>query len=104
MMIKALQRKPKCLNVQKPSQILGLKFLQSMVPPLAGNPPSYALLLPWMEDSTCSCCRMVWVEYCIPETKLGSREVGSFITELISRVCSLKTLKTVCAQEPKCKM
>jgi hypothetical protein len=95
MMIKALQRKPKCPNIQKPSQTLGSNFLQSMVRPLAGNPPSYALLLPWMEDGTCSCCRMVWVEYCIPETKLGTREVGSFTTELSSRVCILKTLKIV---------
>jgi hypothetical protein len=76
-------------------KLLDRNFLQSMVNPFAGNPPSYALLLPWMEDSTCSWCRMVWVEYCIPETKLGTSEVGSFTTELSSRVCILKILKTV---------
>jgi hypothetical protein len=85
-------------SVQKYKSFLKLLdriFLLSMVHPLAENPQGYVLLLPWMVDGTCSCCRMVWVEYCIPETKLGTSEVGYFTIELFSRVCILKTLKTV---------
>ena len=86
------------LSVQIPKILLKLLDQTSFnqwCAPYAGNPPSYPLLLPWMEDGTCSCCRMVWVEYCIPKTKLGTREVGSFTTELSSMAFILKTLKTV---------
>jgi hypothetical protein len=40
---------------------------------------------------------MVREEYFTSLAKLGSGKVESFTTELISRVCSVKTLKT-----PKC--
>ena len=72
MMIDALQEEPRCLNVQKPNH-LDQTALQRMMHPLVGNPQWYGLLLSWMSDGTCECSRMVWVEYCISETKLGTR-------------------------------
>ena len=94
--------KTQMTNNPKTSSISWIKsFFLQWCTPVAENPQGYVLLLPWIIDGTYSYCRMVWVEYCIPETKLGSSEVESFTTELISRVCILKTLKTVCSRAQK---
>jgi hypothetical protein len=46
---------------------------------------------------------MVWEDCCTSGTKLGSRKVGSFTTELISRVLVTKPSKLLVLKSPNAK-
>jgi hypothetical protein len=46
---------------------------------------------------------MVWEDCCTSGTKLGSRKVGSFTTELISRVLVPKPSKLLVLKSPNAK-
>jgi hypothetical protein len=61
--------------------------------PLAGNPLGYTLACLCHKDLPLQHCIMVWEDYFTSGTKLGSRKVEYFTTELISRVLDSKLSK-----------
>jgi hypothetical protein len=48
-------------------------LLHEMMRPCWKTLKGTTLLPSWIDDGTCEDYRMVWVEYFIPETKLGTR-------------------------------
>ena len=73
MMIKALQIIPRYWNVNRPYHKARSNSSPINDVPLLENPQGYDLLPSWIDDGTCEDYRMVWVEYFIPETKIGTR-------------------------------
>ena len=66
-----------------------------MVRPLARNPPGLHPSLETTYRTNLQHYRMVWEDYFTSGTKLGSRKVGSFTTELTSRVLDSKPSKLI---------
>jgi hypothetical protein len=63
--------------------------------PLAGNPLDCALAWKYACRTNLQHCRMMWEDYFTFGTKPRTRKVGSFTTELISRVLDSKPSKLI---------
>jgi hypothetical protein len=64
-----------------------------MMRPPAGNALRLCIVTLVPMDMICTYCRMVWEDCCTSGTKLGSRKVELFTTDLISRVFVSKPSK-----------